>query len=121
MGWSTGRRSMSGRVGNDERVVEGNFHDAAFAVLNATADVSEVVRRGDIIDGVGEIVAKFSSEVKKTRRNKQPNIVRILEKIDVKNVGGRIPQHQVILCLHCCVSSHNNRLAAVNLHIGRFK
>ena len=68
MGWSTGRRSVFGRIGNDERVVEGNFHDAAFAVLHATADVSEVVRRRDIIDGVGEIVAKFSSEVKENKK-----------------------------------------------------
>lgn len=59
---------MLGRIGNDERVVEGNLHDAALAVLHATADVSEVVRCWDVIDGIGEIVAKFSSEVKESKK-----------------------------------------------------
>ena len=68
MGESTGRRRVLGRVGNDERVVERNFHDAAFAVLHATADISEVIGRWDVIDGIGEIVAKFSSEVKENKK-----------------------------------------------------
>ena len=59
---------MSGRVGNDERIVQRNFHDAAFAVLHATADVSKVVRRWDIIDRIGEVVAEFPSGVKKDKK-----------------------------------------------------
>ena len=63
-GWTGGRRR------NDQRIVQRNLDDPAFAVLNAAADVSEVVRGRHIIDRIGEIMAQLSSEVRQRKEKK---------------------------------------------------